>query len=88
MGARFQTDRDFRCPVRQIAAWHGEWFSDLRLPVRPLCRVRCGDATFFEASVRLWLSGGGATFSSGLGRFAKDPDVLDTLCKRGKSAVD
>lgn len=22
VGARFQTDRDFRCPVRQIAAWH------------------------------------------------------------------
>ncbi len=22
MGARFQTDRDFRCPVRQVAAWH------------------------------------------------------------------
>lgn len=21
-GARFQTDRDFRCPVRQVAAWH------------------------------------------------------------------
>ncbi len=22
MGARFQTDRDFRCPVRQVATWH------------------------------------------------------------------
>ncbi len=24
IGARFQTDRDFRCPVQQIAAWHAE----------------------------------------------------------------
>jgi para-nitrobenzyl esterase len=22
MGARFQTDRDFRCPVLQVATWH------------------------------------------------------------------
>ena len=32
MGARFQTDRDFRCPVRQVACLAlGQWLSDLRL---------------------------------------------------------